>query len=51
MAPTTDDERAAWYKAKNDILPTKERLHRIHMTPNDACRNCDMTDTLMHRLT
>jgi len=49
-APVPGATKAAWYKVVHDILPTNERLFRIRMVLTDACRKCDRTDTLSHRL-
>ena len=48
--PVPGEIKAAWYKVINDILPTNERLQRIHIAPTDRCRHCDKQDTLLHRL-
>ena len=48
--PVPETTKAAWYKVIHDILPTNVRLSRIRMIPTDACRKCDRTDTLSHRL-
>jgi hypothetical protein len=34
----------------DDILPTKERLHRIALADTAHCTNCGQVDTLSHRL-
>ena len=49
-APVPGATKAAWYNVIHDILPTNVRLFRIRMVPTDACRKCDRTDTLSHRL-
>jgi hypothetical protein len=49
--PVSGETKAAWYKVVNDILPTKERLHRTRVALTDMCRHCDRQDTLLHRLT
>ena len=49
-APVPGVTKAAWYKVIHDILPTILRIFRIRMVPTDACRKCDRTDTLSHRL-
>jgi len=48
--PVPGATKAAWYKVIHDILPTNVRLFRIYMVRTDACRKCDRTDTLSHRL-
>ena len=48
-APVTDSTKTIWYKIIHDIVPTKERLHKIHIVPTENCRHCDR-DTLVHRL-
>ena len=49
--PVTQETKVTWYRVVHEIIPTHERLHRIHMTLTDTCRQCDKTDTLRHRLT
>jgi hypothetical protein len=49
-APVPGATRTAWYKVIHNILPTNVRFFRICMIPTDACRKCDRTDTLSHRL-
>lgn len=44
------DIRSVWYMVTHDILPTKERLHRIHMVDSDRCTACGQQDTIIHRL-
>jgi hypothetical protein len=45
-----DAVRSTWYKAIHDIFPTKERLNRIALSPNNRGTNCGQKDTLSHRL-
>ena len=49
-APVPGATKAAWCKVIHDILPTNVRLFKLRMVPTDACRKCDRTDTLSHRL-
>ena len=49
-APVTDSTKTTWYKIIHDIVPTKERLHKIRIAPTQNCRLCDRKDTLLHRL-
>ena len=49
-APVTDSTKTTWYKIIHDIVPTKERLHKIRIAPTENCRLCDRKDTLLHRL-
>ena len=39
------------YTAIHDIMPTKQRLHRIALTNTDRCDKCGQIDTLIHRVT
>ena len=48
--PTSEADRAVWYRVIHDIIPTNERLHRIRMSPTESCKECDNKDTI-HRLT
>ena len=50
LAPVAGDKRATWNKIIHDIIPTKERLHKTCIAPDDKCRLCEDTDTLRHRL-
>jgi hypothetical protein len=43
--------RSTWYLAIHDMIPTKQRLHRIALTDTDQCVQCGQPDTLPHRLT
>jgi len=38
--PVTDLTKTVWYKIINDIVPTKERLHKIRIAPTENCRLC-----------
>ena len=51
MTPISRFDIATWYKVIHDIIPTKAKLNRIHMTSTDACTECCSNDTLLHRLT
>jgi len=48
IAPISEAERAVWYRTIHDILLTNERLHRIKMSPTDACKECGKKDTIIH---
>ena len=45
-----DTLRSQWYMAIHDILPTKERLHRIALADTAHCIHCGQLDTLSRRL-
>jgi hypothetical protein len=45
-----DTVQSQWYMAIHDILPTKERLHRIALAHTAHCTHCGHLDTLSHRL-
>jgi len=49
-APVTDSTKTTWYKIIHDIVPTKERLHKIRIVPTENCGLCDRKGTLLHRL-
>ena len=49
-APVTDSTKKACYEIIHNIVPTKERLHKIRITPTENCRLWDRNDTLLHRL-
>jgi len=49
-APVTDWTKTTWYKIIHDIVPTKERLHKIRVAPTENCRLCDRKENLLHRL-
>jgi hypothetical protein len=51
VAPVSETTKMAWYKVINDIMPTKERLHKIKISPTAVCKTCTHLDTLIHRLT
>jgi hypothetical protein len=42
---------AVWYNVIHDLVPTRLRLHAIHLVPTDLCPSCNITDTLAHHLT
>jgi hypothetical protein len=50
VTPGPETLKAQWYKVIHDLIPTNERLHKIHLSPTDQCRLCNQTDTLSHRL-
>jgi len=37
-APVTDSTKKACYEIIHNIVPTKERLHKIRITPTENCR-------------
>jgi hypothetical protein len=41
----------AWYRVIHDIIPTKERLHAIRLAQTDQCPECNVPDTVSHRVT
>jgi hypothetical protein len=49
--PAPDTLKAQWYNAIHALIPTNERLHKIHLSPTDQCRLCNQMYTLSHRLT
>jgi len=51
MAWGPDDVKSAWFLAIHDIIPTKERLFKIHLADTNRCNQCDQTDTLPHGIT
>ena len=40
-APVTDSTKKTWYEIIHDIVPTKERLHKIRIDPTEYYRHCD----------
>jgi hypothetical protein len=50
-APGPESTRIVWFRVIHDIFPMNERLQRIRMVQTDTCRNCNMKDTLEHRIT
>jgi hypothetical protein len=48
--PVADNIKEEWYKVLHDILPTKARLHSIRLSPTDLCSECNVPDTLTHRM-
>jgi hypothetical protein len=42
---------AVRYKVIHYIIPTRFRLHAIHLVPTDLCPMCSTTDTFTHHLT
>ena len=43
--------RDTWFQLVHDIIPTNERLHRIHLSQTDRCTRCNRWDTALHRAT
>jgi hypothetical protein len=37
--------KAQWYKVIHNLIPTNERLHKIHLSPTDQCWLYNQTDT------
>jgi hypothetical protein len=48
--PVHEDIKMDCYRAVLDIVPTQDRLHRIHMAATNLCRQCNVVDNLSHRL-
>lgn len=42
--------KSVWYSIIHDILPSRERLHRIFMIETDKCPYCNNTETILHRV-
>ena len=40
-----------WFIVIHDIIPTNERLAKIHLTDTTLCKYCGQPDTLQHRIT
>lgn len=49
-APVSDPVKITWYRVIH-IIPTNTRLHRIHISSTDTCKESGSRDTLGHRLT
>jgi hypothetical protein len=49
-APVPESTRITWIRVIHDLIPKNERLQRIRMVQTDSCRNCNMKDTLEHRI-
>ena len=45
-----DDANSAWFMAIHDIIPTNDRLFKIHLADTNRCNYCAQTDTLSHRM-
>ena len=45
-----EEVRSAWYAVIHDILHTRERLAAINMTDTANSRQCNVNDSLSHRL-
>jgi hypothetical protein len=48
--PVENDLKDIWYRVLHDILPTKTRLHAIRLSPSDLCPECNVSDTISHRM-
>jgi hypothetical protein len=51
MTPVSNNTKGVWYKIIHDVLPTNERLNKIHIPPTNICKHCTGLDTLQHRIT
>jgi hypothetical protein len=49
--PVDDRIIGTQYTIIHDIVPTRDRLHVIHLTTDNLCLTCHVQDTLLHRLT
>lgn len=38
--PTSDEDKAHWYRVIHDIIVKNERLHRNRIAPTDLCSAC-----------
>jgi hypothetical protein len=45
-----DAVQSTWYMTIHNILPTRERLHRIDLSDSDRCNLCGLTNSLTHRI-
>jgi hypothetical protein len=43
--------KSVWFTVINDIIPTNERLAKIHLIDTTICKYCGKPDTLQHRIT
>jgi hypothetical protein len=50
VTPVVDGVKDTWYAVLHDILLTKTRLHAIRLAPSAACDDCNMPDTIPHKL-
>jgi len=41
-----DDVTSAWFMAIHDIIPTNDRLFKIHLADTNRCNHCAQTDAL-----
>jgi hypothetical protein len=48
---TSPTIHAIWYQVIYDIVPTNEKLDRIHLSDTTQCPQCGRTDTILHRMT
>jgi hypothetical protein len=48
IAPTI---HTVWYQVIYDIVPTNDRLARIHLSDTAQCPHCGRTNTILRRLT
>ena len=49
-APITEEMKSVWFTVIHDIIPTNERLAKIHLTDTTLCKYCGKPDTLQHRI-
>ena len=49
--PVSERIKSTWFRAIHDILPTRERLQKIRLSPTDQCQHCGEHDSIQHRLT
>jgi hypothetical protein len=48
--PVSEENKVMWYKAINDNIPTRSRLHNIHLAETGKGTQCQENDNLQHRL-
>ena len=49
--PITEEIKSVWFTVIHDIIPTNERLAKIHLTDTSVCKYWGQPDTLHHRIT
>jgi hypothetical protein len=50
-APITEEMKSVWFTVIHYIIPTNERLAKIHLTDTMLCKYCGQPDTLQHHIT
>jgi hypothetical protein len=50
VTPVEEVTKDAWYSVIHDIIPIKERFHAIRLAQTDQCPECNVPDTLSHRV-